>query len=312
MVYALSATWRAGWQLRPGSLVLDIGAGLGGAARILAAEYDCHVDAVDISPSRCQANENLTRLLGLEHRVRVLCGDILDLNLRDHSYDLALGLDSFAHFEDKWQLLALCHRALKASGLLAVHDSYLPRRPTLASEERRLHQLQHHWLACFVAPELWLAAEQQSGFSRLHQDDLTPDFVQHFQRLDRVSVSPPQRELAGLATRGRTRRIWPDSIRTNCVEAPASCLARTAAQDAPPLFSGLAQGGLLYRAGRFEDAIRGWTGALRRQSQHGRLGSKAPDLPWTSQVAGRRGFGQLRLPCRLPGRTASRRCKRHG
>ena len=58
-------------NLQPNSEVLDIGSGLGGAARALAETYGCHVTGVDLTPAFCAAAEMLSGWLGLE-RVRGL------------------------------------------------------------------------------------------------------------------------------------------------------------------------------------------------------------------------------------------------
>jgi hypothetical protein len=57
----LDLAGRAG--LAAGQRVLDLGGGLGGAARTLAAEHACSVLVLDLTPAYCQAGEALTRLV---------------------------------------------------------------------------------------------------------------------------------------------------------------------------------------------------------------------------------------------------------
>lgn len=61
--------------LRAGMHVLDIGSGLGGPARTLAAEYGCQVTEIDLSEESCQAAAMLTTRVGLSDRVTFRQGD---------------------------------------------------------------------------------------------------------------------------------------------------------------------------------------------------------------------------------------------
>lgn len=68
----------ASWVgLAPHSRVLDLGAGLGGAARLLAAEHGCRVQAVELSRPLHETGAALTRWLGLSDQVEHRCADLL-------------------------------------------------------------------------------------------------------------------------------------------------------------------------------------------------------------------------------------------
>ena len=47
--------------LKPGTRVLDVGSGLGGPARFLAATYGCDVTGVDLMPEFCAVASELSR-----------------------------------------------------------------------------------------------------------------------------------------------------------------------------------------------------------------------------------------------------------
>ncbi|MCI0434398.1 MAG: methyltransferase domain-containing protein [Gemmatimonadetes bacterium] len=183
-------------QLSPETRVLDIGTGLGGVARIVASRYGCRVDGIDVSPSRCEAHRRLTHLVGLEALVTTICGDFLTMDLPANHYDVAIGLDTFAHFADKRLALRRCHRVLKDGGLLAVHDACHHQPSPGTGDETAGNELEHHWLAVMVTLEEWLELHRSTGFEILIAQDLSPSLIEHFRTLIRVSIDPPVRELS--------------------------------------------------------------------------------------------------------------------
>ena len=80
---ALAAAARIG----AGSRVADFCAGLGGPARYLAQRYGADVTGIELTPARVQGAGELTRLVGLQDRVRVIEGNVMDVQLPDASID---------------------------------------------------------------------------------------------------------------------------------------------------------------------------------------------------------------------------------
>jgi predicted O-methyltransferase YrrM len=72
-----------------GDEVLDLGAGLGGTSRILAADFGCRAVAVDGSPELTEAAQELTRWTGLTERVSHRCDDVSQL-AAGGEYDIVL------------------------------------------------------------------------------------------------------------------------------------------------------------------------------------------------------------------------------
>ena len=54
--------------------LLDIGCGIGGPARWIAAKYGCRVTGVDLTAEFCEAARELNSLTGLTDRVKILHG----------------------------------------------------------------------------------------------------------------------------------------------------------------------------------------------------------------------------------------------
>ncbi len=102
--------------------VLDAGSGIGGTARLLAAEYGCHVTAVDLTAEYCEVARWLDGLVGLTDRIDVLEGDITALPVPDASFDLIVTQHVQMNIADKALLYREARRVLRTGGRLALWD----------------------------------------------------------------------------------------------------------------------------------------------------------------------------------------------
>ena len=111
--------------LEPSSRLLDIGCGIGGPARMLAATYGCNVTGVDLSPSFIDAANYLTLRCGLSSRVTFQVGNALHLPFDGAAFD-ALFLQHVAmNIQDRAALYGEVYRVLKSGGRFATYDLVL-------------------------------------------------------------------------------------------------------------------------------------------------------------------------------------------
>jgi SAM-dependent methyltransferase len=101
--------------------VLDVGAGLGGAARHLAAERGARVEALELLPELSRAGEELTRSAGLSDRVRHLQCAIEDLE-SERRYDVICIQHVDIQLADKPLLYRRCRELLGDGGRVVWHD----------------------------------------------------------------------------------------------------------------------------------------------------------------------------------------------
>ena len=111
--------------LEPSQRVLDLGCGIGGPARYLAATFGCKVTGVDLSPSFIDAATYLTLRSGLSDRVTFQVGDALHLPFEDAAFDTVFLQHVAMNIEDRAALYAELRRILTASGNLAIYDLVL-------------------------------------------------------------------------------------------------------------------------------------------------------------------------------------------
>ncbi|MCG6871700.1 MAG: class I SAM-dependent methyltransferase [Gammaproteobacteria bacterium] len=108
--------------IQAGDQVLDIGAGLGGCARLLASSQDCRVDCIEYSPDYCAGAVLLNRLTGLADRIEMHEGSALDMPFPADSFDVAWMQNVGMNIEDKPALYAEIHRVLKPGGRFAFQE----------------------------------------------------------------------------------------------------------------------------------------------------------------------------------------------
>jgi ubiquinone/menaquinone biosynthesis C-methylase UbiE len=102
--------------------VLDIGAGLAGPARMLAADPGCRVDCIDLSRDYCVAASLLNRLTGLEDRVAIHVGSALEIPFADGAFDVVWMQNVGMNIPDKPLLYREIRRVLKSGGRFAFQE----------------------------------------------------------------------------------------------------------------------------------------------------------------------------------------------
>jgi SAM-dependent methyltransferase len=112
-------------ELQEGERVLDIGCGIGGPARTMAAEFGCHVTGIDLTEEYCRAAEMLTARVGLGSQVVFHQASALDLPFDDGSFDVVWTQHMVGHVQDKERLFGEALRVLRPSGRLTLFEPCL-------------------------------------------------------------------------------------------------------------------------------------------------------------------------------------------
>ena len=107
---------------RAGMRLLDIGCGLGGAARYFASEHGCQVAGIDLSDEYVAVANALAALVGLDKQGSCRQGSALELPFAPGSFDGAYMFHVGMNIENKAKLFAEVHRVLTPSGLFGIYD----------------------------------------------------------------------------------------------------------------------------------------------------------------------------------------------
>ena len=151
--------------------VADFCAGLGGPARYFAHRYGVDVTGIELTPARVAGAAALTKLVGLQDRVRVVQGDVMAPPLGDGSLDAVVSQEALLHVPDKPRALGEAYRVLKPGGRLAFTD-WVAHRP-LSDADREL-MWQGMAVTSLYSPTAYGDLIRRAGFDLQSAEDLTP------------------------------------------------------------------------------------------------------------------------------------------
>jgi SAM-dependent methyltransferase len=102
--------------------VLDVGSGVGGPARFLAATYGCRVTGIDLSEPFVDAARYLTQRTGQSEQVSFHTASALELPFDDSRFDVVLLQHVAMNIADRARLYREIRRVLKPAGRFATFD----------------------------------------------------------------------------------------------------------------------------------------------------------------------------------------------
>jgi ubiquinone/menaquinone biosynthesis C-methylase UbiE len=105
--------------------VLDVGSGVGGPARFLAATYGCRVTGVDLSEPFVDAARYLTERTGQSATVSFQAGSALELPFEDERFDVVLLQHVAMNIADRPRLYREIRRVLAPGGRFGTYDVVL-------------------------------------------------------------------------------------------------------------------------------------------------------------------------------------------
>jgi ubiquinone/menaquinone biosynthesis C-methylase UbiE len=159
-------------QLPAGLEVLDVGGGLGGAARTLATETGARVTVLDLTPEYVRTGALLTERTGLASQVRFRQGDATQMPFPDGSFDAVWTQHSSMNIADKEALYREAYRVLRPGGKLALHEIMAGPQPQPYFPEPWATDPAHSHLR---PPAEVRALLQRAGFRELAWKDLTAE-----------------------------------------------------------------------------------------------------------------------------------------
>jgi arsenite methyltransferase len=206
-------------DLRPGRPVLDVAAGRGATALLLAREYGVEVTGIDLSDANVALASGAAQATGLADRVRFEVGDAERLPIADAAFEAVVCECAFCTFPDKPTAATELARVLCPGGRLGITDVTVD-RDRLPDELTGLGA----WVACVAdARPLheYAALLTTAGLTVVHTESHTPTIAA---MLDQIEA---RLTLVRITARERAEAVGLDFTRAPAVLAAA----RTAVAD---------------------------------------------------------------------------------
>jgi ubiquinone/menaquinone biosynthesis C-methylase UbiE len=102
--------------------ILDVGCGLGGAARYIADKYNNQVTGIDLTQEYIDVGQALCGWVGLDDQISLHQGSALSMPFENETFDGALMLHVGMNIDDKDSLFAEICRVLRPGASFGVYD----------------------------------------------------------------------------------------------------------------------------------------------------------------------------------------------
>jgi SAM-dependent methyltransferase len=143
--------------IAPGMRVLDLGSGVGSAARYIARKSGCQVVGVDSDPEMVRRAREVSR----DPKVSYEQMNCLEMGFPDDSFDRVI-IQSVACFNDKVPLFREVARVLKPGGVVGMNEVTWLKPPTEKIQQVMCATICETFRGALLADE-WVAAMESAG-----------------------------------------------------------------------------------------------------------------------------------------------------
>ncbi|KAK4758481.1 hypothetical protein SAY87_019782 [Trapa incisa] len=106
----------------PGTRILDVGCGVGGPMRAIAAHSGTRVVGITINEYQVSRARLHNKKSGLDGQCEVVCGNFLHMPFENSSFDGAYAIEATCHAPSLEEVYAEIHRVLKPGGLYVTYE----------------------------------------------------------------------------------------------------------------------------------------------------------------------------------------------
>ena len=171
--------------------LLDIGCGLGGAARYAAQHYNVSVTGIDLSREYIETGNTLSNWVKLDKKVSLQYASATSIPFPDESFDGAYMLHVGMNIADKSQLFTEIYRVLRPGAAFGIYD-------VMRFDNGEL-SYPVPWAASnstsnLATPKHYKKALGQAGFELLQMDnrrDYSLDFFERIYASNKATGGPP-------------------------------------------------------------------------------------------------------------------------
>lgn len=164
-------------QLKPGMRVLDVGCGVGGPAREIAAFADVNVIGLNNNDFQIMRARQYTAEAKLEKQVQFVKGDFMKLaeQFGENSFDAVYAIEATVHAPSFEGVYGEIKKVLKPGGIFGVYEWCMTDEwdPSIPAHKELAHKIEYgNGIPCMRPIRDSIAAFNTVGLEILHQDDL--------------------------------------------------------------------------------------------------------------------------------------------
>lgn len=176
--------------LTPGSRVIDLGAGYGGAMRYLAQAFGSHCTALNLSGVENERDRRMNREAGLADRIDVVDGDFASLDYPDDNFDLAWSQEALLHTDARAKVCREAARVLRPGGRFVFTDPMQAddvSSDSLQAIYDRLH------LSSLASPTFYRDTLAGCGMREVTFEEQPEQLIRHYGRVREVLIEKADR-----------------------------------------------------------------------------------------------------------------------
>ena len=154
--------------------ILDVGSGIGGPARYIANKTGAEITAIELQSDQNNLAKDLTKKCGLSNKVNHICGDILDYDFKNQTFDAVVSWLTLYHIANHEILLKKLFDLLNPNGFFYTED--ITSRINLSNADRKEIKKEIYGIHLPYFDN-YISNLEQNGFKLIFSEDMSSSWT---------------------------------------------------------------------------------------------------------------------------------------
>ena len=154
--------------------ILDVGSGIGGPARYIADKTGAEITAIELQSDQNNLAKDLTKKCGLSNKVNHICGDILDYDFKNQTFDAVVSWLTLYHIANHEILLKKLFDLLNPNGFFYTED--ITSRINLSDADRKEIKKEIYGIHLPYFDN-YISNLEQNGFKLIFSEDMSSSWT---------------------------------------------------------------------------------------------------------------------------------------
>jgi len=154
--------------------ILDVGSGIGGPARYIADKTGAEITAIELQSDQNNLAKDLTKKCGLSNKVNHICGDILDYDFKNQTFDVVVSWLTLYHIANHEILLKKLFDLLNPNGFFYTED--ITSRINLSDADRKEIKKEIYGIHLPYFDK-YISNLEQNGFKLIFSEDMSSSWT---------------------------------------------------------------------------------------------------------------------------------------